>query len=75
LEEEEEEEGPSFGRGFMGELPPSDDKFEYNSEDGVKLTNLGIRWWRMMMTTRGRQHCQRKSQTLITVMAMMMEQM
>ena len=36
-----EEEGPSFGRGAVGELPPSDDEFEYNSEDDIKLDKFG----------------------------------
>jgi pre-rRNA-processing protein TSR3 len=41
-EEEEKEEGPSYGRGDMGELPPSDDEFEYDSEeDGPKLDRFG----------------------------------
>ena len=37
----EEEEEPLFGRGVVGELPPSDDEFEYNSEDGPKLDKFG----------------------------------
>ena len=40
-EEEEEEEPSSFGRGAVGELPPSDDEFEYDSEDGPKLDKFG----------------------------------
>jgi hypothetical protein len=41
-EEEEEEEIPSFGRGEMGELPPSDDEYEeYDSDDGPKLDKFG----------------------------------
>lgn len=39
--EEEVEEEPSFGRGVMGELPPSDDEFEYDSDDGPKLDKFG----------------------------------
>jgi hypothetical protein len=37
----EEEEEPLFGRGVVGELPPSDDEFEYNYEDGPKLDKFG----------------------------------
>ena len=40
-EEEEVEEEPSFGRGVMGKLPPSDDEFEYDSDDGPKLDKFG----------------------------------
>jgi pre-rRNA-processing protein TSR3 len=36
-----EEEEPSFGKGVVGELPPSDDEFEYDSEDGAKLDKFG----------------------------------
>lgn len=40
--EAEEEELPSFGRGAMGELPPSDDEYEgYDSDDGPKLDKFG----------------------------------
>ncbi|KAL3772881.1 hypothetical protein ACHAW5_002146 [Stephanodiscus triporus] len=35
------EKEPSFGRGVMGELPPSDDEFEYDSEDGPILDKFG----------------------------------
>lgn len=39
---EEEEELPSYGRGAMGELPPSDDEYEeYDSDDGPKLDKFG----------------------------------
>ena len=38
----EEEEEPLFGRGgVVGELPPSDDEFEYNYKDGPKLDKFG----------------------------------
>ncbi|KAL7531564.1 hypothetical protein ACHAWF_003828 [Thalassiosira exigua] len=45
-DEEEEhvdaEDVPSFGRGAMGELPPSDDEYvEYDSDDGPKLDKFG----------------------------------
>ncbi|KAL9191008.1 hypothetical protein ACHAXT_000714 [Thalassiosira profunda] len=41
-EEESEEELPSYGRGAMGELPPSDDEYEdYDSDDGPKLDKFG----------------------------------
>mmetsp|Transcript_41329 Transcript_41329/g.75610 ORF Transcript_41329/g.75610 Transcript_41329/m.75610 type:complete len:328 (+) Transcript_41329:86-1069(+) len=41
-EEESEEELPSYGRGVMGELPPSDDEYEeYDSDDGPKLDKFG----------------------------------
>ena len=41
-EEESEEELPSYGRGVMGELPPSDDEYEeYDSDDGPKLVKFG----------------------------------
>lgn len=42
-EEEEEgmEEEPLFGRGVMGELPPSEDEFEYDSEEGPILDKFG----------------------------------
>ena len=39
---ESEEEIPSYGRGAMGELPPSDDEYEeYDSDDGPKLDKFG----------------------------------
>ena len=42
-EEEEEEEIPSFGRGEMGELPPSDDEYEeyYSDDDEPKMDRFG----------------------------------
>jgi len=41
-EEESEEEVPSYGRGVMGELPPSDDEYEeYDSDDGPKMDKFG----------------------------------
>jgi len=41
-EEESEEEVPSYGRGAMGELPPSDDEYEeYDSDDGPKMDKFG----------------------------------
>lgn len=41
-EEGEDEEVPAFGRGEMGELPPSDDEYEgYDSDDGPKLDKFG----------------------------------
>jgi hypothetical protein len=41
-DESEEEQIPSFGRGPMGELPPSDDEYEEcNSEDDQKLDKFG----------------------------------
>mmetsp|Transcript_10285 Transcript_10285/g.22899 ORF Transcript_10285/g.22899 Transcript_10285/m.22899 type:complete len:323 (-) Transcript_10285:62-1030(-) len=41
-EEESEEELPAYGRGVMGELPPSDDEYEeYDSDDGPKLDKFG----------------------------------
>lgn len=41
-EEESEEEIPAYGRGAMGELPPSDDEYEgYDSDDGPKLDKFG----------------------------------
>jgi pre-rRNA-processing protein TSR3 len=41
-ERESVEEGPSYGRGDMGDLPPSDDESEYDSEeDGPKLDRFG----------------------------------
>ncbi len=42
-DQDEEEEIPSFGRGEMGELPPSDDEYEeYDSdEDEPKLDKFG----------------------------------
>ena len=40
--EEAEDEVPSYGRGAMGELPPSDDEYEeYDSDDGPKLDKFG----------------------------------
>ncbi len=39
----EEEEELLFGRGVVGELPPSDDEFEYNYKDGPKLDKFGNR--------------------------------
>ena len=41
-EESEEEQVPSFGRGPMGELPPSDDEYEScDSEDDRKVDKFG----------------------------------
>ena len=41
-DESEEEQIPSFGRGPMGELPPSDDEYEEcDSEDDQKLDKFG----------------------------------
>jgi pre-rRNA-processing protein TSR3 len=41
-EEEDEEEIPSFGRGEMGELPPSDDEYEeYYSDNEPKMDKFG----------------------------------
>lgn len=41
-EESEEEQVPSFGRGPMGELPPSDDEYEvFDSEDDRKVDKFG----------------------------------
>jgi len=41
-EEESEEELPSYGRGAMGEMPPSDDEYEeYDSDEGPKLDKFG----------------------------------
>lgn len=41
-EESEEEQLPSFGRGPMGELPPSDDEYEEcDSEDDQKVDKFG----------------------------------
>lgn len=38
----EEEDVPSYGRGVMGELPPSDEEYEdYDSDDGPKLDKFG----------------------------------
>lgn len=37
----EVEKEPSFGRGVMGDLPPSDDESEYDSDDGIKLDKFG----------------------------------
>ena len=39
----EEEEMPSFGRGEMGELPPSDDEYDeyYSDEDEPKMDKFG----------------------------------
>ena len=41
--EEEEEELPAYGRGAMGELPPTDDEYEeyYSDEDEPKLDKFG----------------------------------
>lgn len=37
-----EEELPSYGRGAMGELPPSDDEYEeYDSDEGPRLDKFG----------------------------------
>ena len=39
---DEEEELPSYGRGAMGELPPSDDEYEeYDSDEGPRLDKFG----------------------------------
>ena len=41
-DEDSEEELPSYGRGAMGELPPSDDEYEeYDSDDGPLLDKFG----------------------------------
>jgi len=42
-EEEDEEEIPAFGRGEMGELPPSDDEYEeyYSDDDEPKMDKFG----------------------------------
>jgi hypothetical protein len=56
----EEEEEPLFGRGVVGELHRSNDEFEYNSEDGPKLDNLEIRWWRTTTRMRGRRRRRRR---------------
>ena len=41
-EESEEEDIPAYGRGVMGDLPPSDDEYdEYDSDDGPKLDKFG----------------------------------
>ena len=37
----DKKEEPLFGRGVMGELPLSDNEFEYNSKDGPKLDKFG----------------------------------
>jgi pre-rRNA-processing protein TSR3 len=40
--EDSEEDVPLFGRGEMGELPPSDDEYEgYDSDDEPKLDKFG----------------------------------
>ena len=40
--EESEEEVPLFGRGEMGEMPPSDDEYEgYDSDDQPRLDKFG----------------------------------
>lgn len=41
-DDESEEEVPLFGRGEMGEMPPSDDEYEaYDSDDEPKLDKFG----------------------------------
>ncbi|KAL7526529.1 hypothetical protein ACHAXR_001529, partial [Thalassiosira sp. AJA248-18] len=40
--DESEEELPSYGRGAMGDLPPSDDEYEeYDSDEGPKMDKFG----------------------------------
>jgi hypothetical protein len=56
------------------ELPPSDDEFEYNSEDGPKLDKFGNAVVEDEDKDEGgRRRCRRRIRTLITVMLMMME--